>query len=250
MLAILVLFSGIVGRVVIPTLAAVLMYAAIGSLRSGPIGTILRTGRGSQIAFAATVLATIFLPVVSAVGVGVTLSLLLQLNREALDLKVVRLEPLPGGRFAEGPAPTRLRSHAVTLLDVYGSLYYAGAKTLAARLPETAGAERPAVVVRLRGRTRLGASAVVILDAYAERLAAGGGRLIVSGVTPELVKQLRRTGREHLDADVTTFPAADVIGDSSDAAYREAERWLAAGAKAGAVTTTQPGARDPSRSSR
>ena len=228
MLAILVAFAGIVGQVVIPTLAAVLIYAAIGSLRSGAIGTILRTGRTSQIAFATTVVATLSLPVAAAVGIGVALSLLLQLNSEALDLKVVRLEPLPGGRFAEGPAPTRLPSNAVTLLDVYGSLYYAGAKTLAARLPETAGAERPVVVLRLRGRTQLGASSVVILDAYAARLAAVGGRLILSGVAPELVKQLQRTGRDHLDADVSAFPATNVIGDSSDEAYREAERWLAA----------------------
>jgi hypothetical protein len=28
------------------------------------------------------------------------------------------------------------------------------------------------------------------------------------------------------------FPATDIVGDSSDAAYREAERWLAADAKA------------------
>jgi hypothetical protein len=28
------------------------------------------------------------------------------------------------------------------------------------------------------------------------------------------------------------FPATDVIGDSSDAAYREAQRWLDEGAKA------------------
>jgi sulfate permease, SulP family len=228
MLAILVAFAGIVGQVVIPTLAAVLIYAAIGSLRSGAIGTILRTGHTSQIAFATTVVATLFLPVAAAVAIGVALSLLLQLNSEALDLKVVRLEPLPGGRFAEGPAPARLPSNAVTLLDVYGSLYYAGAKTLAARLPETADAERPVVVLRLRGRTQLGASSVVILDAYAARLAAVGGRLILSGVAPELVKQLQRTGRGHLDADVSAFPATNVIGDSSDEAYREAERWLAA----------------------
>ena len=228
MLAILVAFSGIVGQVVIPTLAAVLIYAAIGSLRSGAIGTILRTGRTSQIAFATTVVATLFLPVAVAVAIGVALSLLLQLNSEALDLKVVRLEPLPGGRFAESAAPTRLPSNAVTLLDVYGSLYYAGAKTLAARLPETAGAERPVVVLRLRGRTQLGASSLVILDAYAARLTAAGGRLILSGIAPELVKQLQRTGREHLDADVSAFPATDVLGDSSDEAYREAQRWLAA----------------------
>jgi SulP family sulfate permease len=231
MLAILVVFSGIVGRVVMPTLAAVLIYAAAGSLRSGAIGTILRTGRSSQIAFGVTVVATIFLPVAAAVGVGVALSLLLQLNREALDLKVVRLKPTASGRFAEGAAPATLPSHAVTLLDVYGSLYYAGAKTLAARLPETAGAERPVVVLRLRGRTQLGASSLVVLDAYAERLADVDGRLILSGAAPELVQQLRRTGREHLDAEVSVFGAKDAIGDSSDAAYREAERWLAAGAK-------------------
>jgi SulP family sulfate permease len=233
MLAILVAFSGIVGQVVIPTLAAVLIFAAIGSLRSGAIGTILRTGRTSQIAFATTVVATLSLPVAAAVGIGVALSLLLQLNREALDLKVVRLEPLAGGRFAESAAPARLPSNAVTLLDVYGSLFYAGAKTLAVRLPEAAGAERPVVVLRLRGRTQLGASSLVVLDAYAARLAAAGGRLILSGVAPELVKQLQRTGRDHLDAVVSAFPATDVIGDSSDEAYREAERWLAAGGARG-----------------
>ncbi|MDA0160409.1 SulP family inorganic anion transporter [Solirubrobacter ginsenosidimutans] len=229
MLAVLVVFSGIVGRVVIPPLAAVLIFAAAGSLRSGAIGTILRTGLVSQIGFVSTVAATLFLPVAAAVGVGVTLSLLLQLNREALDLKVVRLEPLESGRFEESPAPAQLPSAAVTLLDVYGSLYYAGAKTLAARLPETAGAERPVVVLRLRGRTQLGASSLVVLDAYAERLAAVGGRLILSGVAPELVERLRRTGRSHLDAQVSVFAATEVVGDASDAAYREGQRWLAAG---------------------
>ena len=227
MLAVLLVFSGIVGKVVIPPLAAVLIFAAVGSLRSGAIGTILRTGLTSQIGFVSTVAATLFLPVAAAVGVGVTLSLLLQLNREALDLKVVRLEPVDRGRFKESPAPAELPSHAVTLLDVYGSLYYAGAKTLAARLPETAGAERPVVVLRLRGRTQLGASSLVVLDAYAERLAAVGGRLILSGIAPELVKRLRRTGQAHLDADVSVFAATEIVGDASDTAYREGQRWLA-----------------------
>jgi hypothetical protein len=45
---------------------------------------------------------------------------------------------------------------------------------------------------------------------------------------PELVEQPHRSGRENLDADLTAFPATEVIGDSSDEAYREAERWLAA----------------------
>ena len=93
MLLILALFSGVVGAVAMPTLAALLIYAAAGSLRFGQIATIWRTGLTSQIAIATTFVATLLLPVATAVGLGVVLSLLLQLNQAALDLKVVELVP-------------------------------------------------------------------------------------------------------------------------------------------------------------
>lgn len=228
MLAILVVFSGVVGVVAMPTLAAVLIYAAVGSVRTGAVGTILRTGRSSQIAVVTTFLATLLLPVAAAVGIGVVLSLLLQLNREALDLKVTELEPLPNGRFAERPGPAILPDDSVTLLDVYGSLYYAGAKTLAARLPDPAGTERPVVVLRLRGRTRLGATSFVVLDAYARRLEDAGGRLFLSGVDSALLEQMERSGRVDTKGAVQVFPATELIGESSDLAYAEAQSWLAA----------------------
>ena len=52
MLLILALFSGVVGVVAMPTLAALLIYAAAGSLHFGQIATIWRTGLTSQIAIA------------------------------------------------------------------------------------------------------------------------------------------------------------------------------------------------------
>ncbi len=228
LLAILIVFSGIVGKVVIPTLAAVLIFAAVTSLRSGAIGTIWRTGTTSQIGFAATLVATLFLPVAAAVGIGVVLSLLLQLNSEAVDLRVVSLVPQGDGRWREEPAPKTTPSEKVTMLDIYGSLFYAGAKTLAVRLPDPSGATRPVVVLRLRGRTHLGASSRVVLDTYADRLGAVGGRLILSGVDSSLRSELDRTGRTTLDEDVEAYAATDVVGTSSEAAYRDAEQWLAA----------------------
>ncbi len=47
-----------------------------------------------------------FLPVAAAVGIGVALSLLLQLNQEAMDLAMVELVPRDDGRFEERPAPS------------------------------------------------------------------------------------------------------------------------------------------------
>jgi sulfate permease, SulP family len=232
MLVILVALSGVVGKVAIPTLAAVLIFAAAGSIRPAELKTVWKAGLNAQIAMTSTFLATLFLPIAVAVGVGVVISLLLQLNREAIDLSVVELVPQPDGHFVERPAPATLRSHEVALLDVYGSLYYAGAKTLEARLPDPVGAERPAVVLRLRGRTALGATAFAILERYAGRVEEAGGRFFLAGVQPALLEQLHRAGRIGEDFDSRVFAATDTLGESSDAAYQAAQEWVAAASAA------------------
>jgi SulP family sulfate permease len=225
MLLILAVFSGAVGAVAMPTLAALLIFAAAGSLRFGEIGAVWRTGPNSQIAIASTFVATLLLPVAVAVGLGVVLSLLLQLNQAALDLKVVELVPGDGGRFEERPAPARTASHGVVLLDVYGSLRYAGAQTLQHHLPDPAGTEAPAVVLRMRGRSTLGSTAFRVLATYAERLAAVDGRLYVSGVEPVLVAQALRNGTIATDGPVRLYEASPTIGESSLQAFDDATAW-------------------------
>ena len=225
MLVILAAFSGVVGLVAMPTLAAVLVFAAAGSLRPGELRTILRTGPTSQIAIVSTFFATLFLPVAAAVGIGVTLSLLLQLNQGAMDLKVVELKPAGDGRWIEHPAPEVLSSHQTIVLDVYGSLLYAGSRTLGVHLPDPAGAEAPAVVLRLRGRTAVGATFVKVLADYAAALHAVGGRLYLSGVDHGLADLLRRTDRVDVSGPVRVFEASELVGESTAKALNEAETW-------------------------
>ncbi len=225
MLAILVAFSGIVGKVPIPTLAGILVYAAVRSIRIPEIQAILRTGSTSQVAIVTTYLSTLFLPIAAAVGIGVALSLLLQLNRDALDLTIVELVP-SGDTFEERPAPDRLPSHQVTVLHVYGSLFYAGARTLQAHLPDPAGAEEPVVVFRLRGRSTLGATAFLVLGSYAEKLREVGGRLYLSGVDPVLIEQMSRSRRVEAAGKVEVYAATPRLGESTLEAYEDAEHWL------------------------
>ena len=214
-----------IGLVAMPTLAAVLIYAAAKSLRPRELVSILRTGPTSQIAVVTTFCATLFLPVAAAVGIGVSLSLLLQLNQEASDLKVVQLTPVGDGRWTEHPAPARLPSHRATVLDVYGSLLYAGSRTLQAKLPDPAGAEAPTVVLRMRGRTAVGATFVKVVDDYATALDAVGGRLYLSGVDHAVAELLRRTDRVDASEPVGVFEATEVVGESTTQALREAETW-------------------------
>jgi SulP family sulfate permease len=227
MAVILVALSGLVGQVVMATLAAVLIAAAIGSLRTDAVRAILRTGRISQVALVSTLVATLLLPVAAAVGLGLVISLMMQLNQEALDLRIVELVP-DGAGFSERPAPQMLPPHRVVLLDVYGSLFYAGARTLQSRLPDPSGVARPVVVLRLRGRAMLGATAFAVLADYAERLHAEGGRFYLSGVDRAVLDQLRRNATVDTTDLVETFVATDRIGEASLAAYQAASAWLAA----------------------
>jgi SulP family sulfate permease len=224
MLVILVLFSGLVAKVAVPALGAILIFAATGSLKPAEITTIWRTGLTSKIAVTTTFAATLFLPVAAAVGIGVALSLLLQLNSDAMDLAVVELIPREDGRFEERPAPAALISGHVTVLDVYGSLLYAGSRTLLARLPDPATARSPVVVLRLRGRTTLGATFIKIITGYAGRLADAGGRLYLSGLRPDLTERLRRTGS--ITGPLRAVEATPVVGESTHTAYLDAEAWL------------------------
>ena len=226
MLIILALFSGLVGKVAVPTLAAVLIFAAISSLRVREANAVWRTGMNSKVAMTTTFVATLTLPVAAAVGIGVALSMLLQLNREALDLAVVEVYYGPDGRPAERHAPSTLESRQVTMLAVYGSLYYAGARTLQARLPDPTGSEQPAVVLRLRGRTSLGATAYAVLEQYADRLAAVGGTLTLTGLAPGVMSEMRRTGRFDLEGPISLVPATETLFESTERGYKAAETWL------------------------
>ena len=63
------------------------------------------------------------------------------------------------------------------MLDVYGSLFYAGSRTLQAHLPDPTGSSRR-VVLRLRGRTTLGATFFTVVCRYAH-----GSKPTVAGST-------------------------------------------------------------------
>ena len=140
------------------------------------------------------------------------------------------------GRLIEQAPPASLASGSVTALDVYGSLFYAGARTLQVRLPDPAGARSAVVVLRLRGRSMLGATALSVLADYADRLAAGGGRLYLSGVDPALSRQVDAGGRFDLRGPTRVYEAEPAIGSSTARAVTDAEAWL--------VTRQSPRAND------
>ena len=68
------------------------------------------------------------------------LSALLYVNDSSTDISVVELVKREDGLIEEHKAAKQLRSNKVTVLDVYGHLFYAGARTLERLLPKPGGA--------------------------------------------------------------------------------------------------------------
>ncbi|GAA1779276.1 hypothetical protein GCM10009795_026720 [Nocardioides hankookensis] len=224
MLAILLAFSGLVGEVVMATLAAVLVYAGWGTIRPREIWAVARAGAIPAIAMTGTFLAVLVLPVAEAVGVGVVASLVMQLNQESLDIRLVRLRVDSEGRLVEQPLPEELGPFDVVVIDVYGSLFFAGTRTLQRRLPPPSATTRaaagtgrsgPVVVLRLRGRTTLGATFLKVVGDYAHQLAAVGGELYLSGVDHRLVRRWDDDGLSASLGNVRVFEATPVVGEST-----------------------------------
>jgi sulfate permease, SulP family len=227
---VLLVFSGLVAHVVMPALAALLLVAAWGAIDLPEAVSIWRTGTSTKIIAGTTFAATLFLPIQAAVGVGVVLSALIYLNQAATDVRVVQLVRRDDGRFEERSLPSTLPGGEVTIVDVYGSVFYAGARTLQERLPRP-GARHAVVVLRLRGQTKLGATFIEVLSEYADELAKADGRLYLSGVDHGARARIERTRKISSEAAERIFEATPIVGESTEHALEAGEAWLVASSR-------------------
>jgi SulP family sulfate permease len=226
MLAIVLVARGLVGQVPVTVLAALMIMSGFSALDFREARSIWNTGGSARMAIVVTFAATLFLSIPVAVAAGVLLTVLLYLSSSASDVTVRALVPLGNGRFAEADPPSRLESRAVVALDVHGSLFFAGARTLADALPSAEGAVTPAVVLRLRGRPRVGATLIDVLADYAESLGEAGGRLYLAGVGDRVAAQLRSSGKLDVGGVVHILTGRPVLGESLSEALALADDWL------------------------
>ena len=226
MLVIVLLVPGLVGQVPMAVLAALMIMAGISAINVREARSIWNTGGAARWSISVTFLATLVLSIPLAVAAGVLLTVVLYLKSSASDVRVLEIIRLDDGRIAASKPPARLPSNKVTVLDVDGSLFFAGARTLSDALPTPAGATRPVVILRLRGYTSVGATLIEVLDDYADALAEVGGRLYLSGVVEEVGRQLRRAGKLDLDRAVHLVPADPIFGAATEQAMAHASEWL------------------------
>jgi SulP family sulfate permease len=136
--------------------------------------------------------------------------------------EVVFSEALPEMK----PAPATLASEQVCVLIPHGSLFFASAAVLDEKLPKPGDAQRPVVMLLLRGHDHFGSTFLGVITRYARALKANGGRLMLVGVSENVRFQLKRTRLLDTLGKDNVFVATSRIGEALFAASGAAQSWL------------------------
>ncbi len=225
--ALIVLLAGpLVERVPMPALAALLIVAGFQGLRVEQAVMAWKTGRISRAVMLVTFVATLAVPLQFAVLFGMALSIVLQVFRQSNKVIVTQWVLQPEGFPLEQPPPAQLPSHQFTLLHVYGSLFFAAAKSMEELLPKVGNATHAVVAINLRGKSEIGSTFMTVLQRYSEALRKNQSRLMLVGVDPAVVDQLAKTGMLKVIGEENVFVATSQLGAALNQAVAAATEWL------------------------
>lgn len=224
--AIVLLAAPLVERVPMPALAALLIVAGYQGLRLPQAVVAWKTGRTSAVIMLVTFVATLLVPLQFAVLFGTGLSVVLHVFRQSNKVVVTQWVLQPKGFPIEQAAPLRLASNELTVLHIYGSLFFAAAKSIEEMLPAVGDATCAVVALTLRGKIEIGSTFMTVLQRYAETLRERNCRLMLVGLDPAVHEQLAKTGVLQLIGEENIFLATPQIGAALNQAVAAATTWL------------------------
>jgi SulP family sulfate permease len=225
-IVLVLLFATQVEKVAEPAIAAVLIMAGLEIIRRDRIRTVWVTGAAPRVVMLLTFAFTLFVPAQWAILIGVVFSIALHIYFSAMEVRVVALTMDKDGELEEVPAPAELPENSVTIISVYGNLFFAAASNMEDRLPKPA--PRGVIVLRVRGLDNIGSTYITVLDRYNQGLKAQGGKLMLSDVSSGVLEQMERTGLLAQLGEENVFPETPRVYYATRQAYRAAQSWLAA----------------------
>lgn len=212
-------FGELVGRVAMPSLAALLIVVGVGSIRPAQVAAVRRSGALPTTVMAITFTLTLLIPLQYSVLVGVGLAIVFQVAQQANRVGLVALEPV-NGRVRQVDPPVVVPGRAVTVLQPTGQLFFASAPSLEKLLPVVTSASQWGVVVlRLRGADHLGLAVIEVVRTFATQLSEVDGTLKVVIDSDTVQQQLSAAGLADLLGPHHLYRANAWLGETSRRAY-------------------------------
>ena len=191
---VVLLVAPLVERVPMPALAALLIVAGFQGLRVQQAVITWNTSKVAAVVMIITFVATLIVPLQFAVLLGTALSIVLHVARQSNKVLVTQWVLQPQGFPLEVPVPKKVPSNQLTLLHIYGSLFFAAAKSVEEMLPDVSNASHAVVGISLRGQGEIGSTFMTVLQRYAEALRAHNSKLMLIGVDAAAPRSARQDG--------------------------------------------------------
>src|SRR5271157_4520303 len=223
---IVLLAAPLVERVPMPALAALLIVAGCQGLRLPQAGIVWKTGRVSATVMIVTFIATLLVGLQYAILFGMALSIVLHVFRQSNKVVVIQWVLQPGGFPLERRPPKKAPSNDLTILHVYGSLFFAAAKNMEEMLPDVEDTNHAVVAITLRGRVEVCSTFLTVLQRYAQALRACDSKLMLVGIDPAVRDQLAKTGVLNIIGEENVFLATPQVGVALNQAVAAATAWL------------------------
>lgn len=222
---IILLFGPQIGHIAMATLAGLLMIVGYQTINFRDIRRVAHTNPSAKTLMLVTFLATLIVPLQDAIFFGVALSFAVFAYRESESTSIVEITTDKKGVPVEMPAPKALASDRITVLDVYGSLFFAGARNLEEDLPDAKKTRNAVVILNLRGYNEVGSTFLIVLEKFTKELQENGNLLMLVGVSQAVNRQFEETGITSMIGSENIFQMG-APGESTRAAYQRAERIL------------------------
>lgn len=227
MAMVIVLFAGVVEYVAMPALAGLLIVVGLETVKPHELIGVFKTGRTQAMVMAVTFVLTLIIPLQYSVLIGVGISMILYIVRQANQIETRRLVLSEDGGVDEEHPPDVVPAHEVMILQPYGSLFFAAAPMFEEELPTvTEESVGSVVIIRLRGKPDVGVTLLDVLGRYATDLSAVGSRLVIVTDSERIIDQLAVSGVTDQIGEDGLYHGTRRVTEMSRRAAADAETWV------------------------
>ncbi|MEO0964678.1 MAG: SulP family inorganic anion transporter [Planctomycetota bacterium] len=228
-LIIFLLFAPAAKYIPMSCIAAILFVVAYGLIDWKHFLRLVKANPADGAVCLATFVATLFAPLQYAVFLGIALNLALYLRRAA-QLQMSEMVKPRGGPFVERPLRVSDGSAAkeVMMVQLEGSLFFAGADELQDRLSDIERQGVRVVILRMKRTHSVDATVMAVLERFVESMQARGGHVVLCGLKETTLQRLDAYGLVARIGKANVFPTTYGVFESARRALERARELLGA----------------------
>jgi SulP family sulfate permease len=207
-LFILILFAPYASHIPLASLAPILMLVAWNMSERKEFAHVLKTRTSDSIVLLITFLLTVFTNLTTAVEIGLILAVILFVKRMGELLTVAKVLPDPNNKHEKVQAHMVNEGHDCPQISIYtieGPLFFGAANFFEKSIMDTIH-HRPGILLLRMGKVPfMDTTGESNLARLVKHIKNFGGRVILSGIQPQPLEVLKKTGLYELIAEENLF---------------------------------------------